>query len=230
MITWNCDRCDRPIESSPESTGTKVACPHCGDVNIVPGVASPGRSAPCVPEAMSARRAGPPRRSDRAAALGLPPETGIEQRVLLVRPAMFRTRPVRYVLILLAVVAGAVGAGVFALRSPPSPAWAALCGLAALSGAGVWAYWKVLSLDATLEITTKRVSLRRGLLSRELSEIPHEDIQNIQIKQTFFERLMGVGQLGVSSAGQDDVEIVIAGVPRPYRVREMIDAYRGAMD
>lgn len=223
MITLTCDKCDRTLDVDDSKALTKLVCPHCGDVNIVPGTA-----------AKPAPRGGvtPPTRrpTGRAAAMGLPPETGQEQRVAKIHPAMFRAKPAHFLGVFLLFLGGGIGAAVFALRQPTVPWLAWACGLLAVAGLMILLAWKVMTLGETLEITTKRVTLMRGLLGKELSEIPHEDIQNIQIKQSFWDRMWGIGQLGVSSAGQDDVEIVISNIPHPYKVREMIDAYRGVMD
>lgn len=226
MITLTCDRCEKLLEVDDDLAGAKVECPHCGDINAVPPRAA--RSAPA-PAARPAKSA-PTGKSDRAAAMGLPSEHGPEQRVLLVHPAMFRASPAPFFGVVLLVIGGILGAIVFQVRTPSSPTLTWICAILALIGLGIMAAWKILSMTERLEITTKRVVLTRGLLSKDLSEVPHEDIKNIQIKQSFFERMMGVGQIGISSAGQDDIEIVIGSIPRPYQVREMIDAYRTVMD
>ena len=38
MITKPCDRCERIIEVEDNRAGTKVECPFCHDMNIMPGV------------------------------------------------------------------------------------------------------------------------------------------------------------------------------------------------
>lgn len=223
MITLTCDKCDRTLEVDDSKAGTKFACPHCGDVNIVPGTA-------VKPTARAGLTPASRRPSDRAASMGLPPETGAEQRVAKIHPAMFRSKPAHFLGVLVLLVGGGVGAVIAASRSGTSSVLMWACIVLAVIGLGILAAWKIMTLSETLEITTKRVTLTRGLMSRNLSEVPHEDIQNIQIKQSFWDRMWGIGQLGVSSAGQDDVEIVISNIPHPYKVREMIDAYRGVMD
>jgi hypothetical protein len=49
----------------------------------------------------------------------------------------------------------------------------------------------------------------------------------MQVVQTIGQRVFGIGKLSISSAGQSDYEIEIEDIPRPNKVREVIDAYRG---
>ena len=95
-----------------------------------------------------------------------------------------------------------------------------------LAGVGVMVVWKIKTLAEGLEITNKRSIARRGLLSKATSEVLHDNIRNIQITQTMWQRVWGVGKMGISSAGQDGLEIDIKNLPRPDKIREMIDLYR----
>ena len=206
VIRLKCDNCEGTLEVPDTSVGQKIRCPACGDVRVVP------RTAPGAEE-------------DRAAAAGLPPATGPEERVMLVRQAMFRARPLLFVLLLLLLLGGATGAiyaGAVLKRQPW--VWVSLAAIV-LSLVG-FALWKLRTLDMSLEITNKRTIERKGLLSRFTSEVRHQDIRNIQVTQSFVDRVMGIGRLGISSAAQDDVEILADDIPRPHRIREVIDLYR----
>jgi Bacterial PH domain len=54
----------------------------------------------------------------------------------------------------------------------------------------------------------------------------HADVRNIRIRQSLFQRLTRVGEIGISSSGQADIEIFVAGIPNPYDVKSVIDNYR----
>lgn len=224
MITLRCDRCDRMLEVGDDQVGAKVQCPHCGDVNIVPRVAAAvtAGTPAAAPGAAAEPAAGA--KIDRAAAMGLPPDSGPEQRVLKVRPAMFRARPALFSLLMLGLIGGVIAAAVFAFRS--QLAWAYLCGAVAATSLIALLVWRIRKLSVALEITNKRTIESRGLLSRATSEVLHDDIKNLQITQTFWQRVWGVGTIGISSAGQDDVEIVAHDMPRPHEIKRLIDAYR----
>jgi uncharacterized membrane protein YdbT with pleckstrin-like domain len=90
--------------------------------------------------------------------------------------------------------------------------------------------WWLTVLCTTLTITEKRVILRKGILFKEMSEVLIQDIRNIQISQGPLQRLTNAGKIGVSSAGQSDIEIEVQGVLDPKGVKSMIDKCRGKGD
>lgn len=83
-------------------------------------------------------------------------------------------------------------------------------------------WWYLNSIATTLTITDNRTMLRKGLLRKETSEVQHDDVRNIQIDQSMWHRILGIGILGISSSGQDDLEIVVQGVPDPAGIAEVI--------
>jgi hypothetical protein len=218
MISKPCDRCERLIEIEDNRAGTKVACPHCGDTNVMPGVKSDSAALDPAPA---------PDHRTRPQDQGHPPDHGPEQRVRLVRPAWVRSRPLSVAVMALLAAAGAV-LGAIRLMNPASvPAWlAVVAALALLAGVAVLGWWWFLSLSAALEITNKRTVARRGLLSRSTSEVVHDNIRNVQVDQTFWERLWSVGTIGISSSGQDGIEIQMRNVPHPQELQKLIDLYR----
>ncbi len=197
------------MEVPEDLAGRKVECPSCGDVNLVP-----------------VRIAEPPVRPVAKAPGPAPgPEAEPERLVLKVRPAMLRSRPPWAALVLLLLILG-VGGVIYAGFIRPRNDLLAVSVIAALIGAAVLLVWKVLSLTASLEVTNKRSIATRGLLSRATSEVLHEDIRNVQITQSFWQRVWRVGRIGISSAGQEEVEIIVDNVPSPDRIRRLIDGFR----
>ena len=101
-------------------------------------------------------------------------------------------------------------------------------GLAAI-GIVSWLIWYVIHLGERVRITNKRTIYRRGLLSRHTNEVLHNHIRNLQIKQTFVQRVLNVGDIVLdSSAGGGEVsaEIRVYHVPRPTALKRVIDQYR----
>lgn len=214
MIRKKCDNCERTIEVQDDLAGERVACEACGDINIMPGIAH--ASKPADPSRNSITK------------LGLPPDSGPEQHVLKVRPAMLRARPFTFLAHLLMLGAGLVGAG-WGLTGQSSgwkTAVLAIGAVVVVLAAASLGVWKLKTLGAALEITNKRTVMRKGLLSRATSEVVHDNIRNVQVTQTFWQRVWKVGTLGLSSSGQDGIEIEIGDIPNPDKVREVIDAYR----
>jgi len=77
-----------------------------------------------------------------------------------------------------------------------------------------------------LTVTTEKVSMQSGILSRHTNDVFHEDIKNIQVSQSLIQRMLDVGSLAISSAGTGGVEIAIAGIPDPNRVKRIIEEQR----
>ena len=220
MISKRCDNCEVLIEVDDDKAGQKVACPDCGDINRIPAapVASPAVQTP-------PQRPNPVAVKDRAQAAGLPPDSGPEQRVAIFRPAMLRARPALFIGFALGTLAGLSMLIYFGLVN--SHALGMYSGLVILlAGLASIGVWKVKTLTESLEITNKRSIARYGLLSKATSEVLHDNIRNIQITQTFVERICGVGEIGISSAGQDGLEIDMKNLRNPDKIREMIDLYR----
>ena len=115
-------------------------------------------------------------------------------------PSMFRNQPVGFVL---NCVLCLVGVGLI-----------------------IFIVWWLKCKGTTLTVTSDRTRLRKGILSKSVTEVWHQDVRNVQLNQTFFQRILGVGTLGISSAGQSGVEIGVSGIPDPEMVKELIDKHR----
>ena len=124
-----------------------------------------------------------------------------EQTLLELHPAMFRSNPLGFVGCVLLIAA--VGVGLLILG-----------------------WWWLNTRAAELTITNKRTIQRKGLISKNTTEVLHRDVRNIQVSQTAFQRIFGVGRIGISSAGQAGVEIQFNGVTDPDSVKSLIDRHR----
>ena len=77
-----------------------------------------------------------------------------------------------------------------------------------------------------LTITNKKTTLRTGLLSKNTNEVYHSDVRNIRVSQGPLQRMLGVGKIGISSAGQSDFEIEVGGIQNPEKVKALVSKYR----
>lgn len=214
MITVTCDKCERELTFDDAQAGQKVECPHCGDVNRLPGGVPPSGPA-----------SGPAGRRDRAVEAGYPPDSGEERRVAVIRRCWARSRPGAFGVAVLAVAGGLAGLAWSGVAG--EAAWIAWgCLVVVLVGLGAIAWWWVERLTAVLEITNKRTVARQGLLSRSTSEVVHDNIRNVRVDQSVWQRVWGVGKLGISSSGQDGIEIEMNHLRSPDKVRKIIDLYR----
>ena len=125
-----------------------------------------------------------------------------EQEVVLyeAHPAMFRNHPFYFVLCVLLVP---LVIGIILLL-----------------------IWWVQVLGTKLTVTNEQTTLRRGILSKFTNDVFHSNVRNIQVRQSFFQRLFNVGWIGISSAGQAGLEIEVNGIFDPEQVKEIIDEHR----
>jgi uncharacterized membrane protein YdbT with pleckstrin-like domain len=72
-------------------------------------------------------------------------------------------------------------------------------------------------------ITTERLRIRRGLLSKTTQETRIERVQNVNTQQSVFERLLQVGTVDFDTAGTDDSEFRFVGVANPEDVVRAVD-------
>ena len=73
-------------------------------------------------------------------------------------------------------------------------------------------------------VTTRRVHVRHGLLSREVQEARIEWVRDVSYRQSAWQRLLGVGDVDFDTAAADpDGYFVFAGVSRPERIAECVN-------
>jgi uncharacterized membrane protein YdbT with pleckstrin-like domain len=140
---------------------------------------------------------------------------------------MFRAHPFRYLLLVL-LFAGGIGLGIVVPIEGSLPPWLGWLGLgAAAVGMVLWLIWWIGSTRwMKLSITNKRTVRHEGLIRRHSTEVLHDHVRSVDINQSFMQRILGVGYIGIDSAGQDDIEIEMRDIPNPYEVKKVIDTYR----
>ncbi len=213
MIRVRCDKCEKLLEAPDDLAGQRIECPACGDVRVLPGD-PPAPAAPVKAEV-----------ADRAAAQGLPPDSGPEQSVMVVRPVMFRANLGLTLLVLGATVAAIVGLVYFGLVQKHQVMLIVSAGVLGVALVFLMV-WYIRHLSNRLEITNKRTVARRGLISKATTEVLHDHVRNVQITQSVWQRLLRIGRVGLSSSADDTVEIVMDDLPSPDRIRQVIDLYR----
>jgi len=82
--------------------------------------------------------------------------------------------------------------------------------------------------STVLRIYPQRVTIERGLMSKSYQDINPQDIRSIDVDQSLLQRLVGVGNLTLSTAATVDAAEVINSIPDPRGVRDLILAQRGA--
>ncbi|MFH1724482.1 MAG: PH domain-containing protein [Elusimicrobiota bacterium] len=92
------------------------------------------------------------------------------------------------------------------------------------SGAATFFYLVALAgrYSVLYTLTDQRVIARAGLFSRRVDEVEIRDIRNIVLEQSFLQRLVGIGDIGISSAGGEGIEVRFGRIPRAEAVKERI--------
>ncbi len=80
----------------------------------------------------------------------------------------------------------------------------------------------------TYTITSRRLNIRRGILSREIQETRLERVQNVNYRQSIYQRVMQIGDVDFDTAASDDYNFVFAGVANPDEVVHRVDQATGA--
>jgi uncharacterized membrane protein YdbT with pleckstrin-like domain len=111
-------------------------------------------------------------------------------------PAMFRAHPFWFILAVLLIAA--FGVGIIILL-----------------------YWYVQTRATALTVTDSDILYERGILSKDRTSVSLRHIRSVNVMQSFVNRILGVGTIQISTAG-DDPEFTIADMPDPHVIREAI--------
>lgn len=208
-----CDNCERQFDVPDDTTAAKAPCPYCGDINRVPMTAAAPAGA----------------RSAQAAAPAATVATGSEpeKTICIVRPAMFRAHPWKYSGLVLLILGG-IALLVMSLMTVVALPWLIWPGLLMTIVGLIWfgSWWLSVHLWTKLIVSNKRTTRHEGIVKRHTTEVLHDHVRSVDIQQSLMERIFGVGTVGIDSAGQDDVEIIMKDIPKPYEVKKVIDTYR----
>jgi uncharacterized membrane protein YdbT with pleckstrin-like domain len=80
----------------------------------------------------------------------------------------------------------------------------------------------------TYTITDRRLNIKRGIVSKEVQETRLERVQNVNYRQSVYQRLMQIGDVDFDTAAGDDYNFVFYGVADPQQVVHSVDQATGA--
>ncbi|WCB93684.1 membrane-flanked domain protein [Baekduia alba] len=72
-------------------------------------------------------------------------------------------------------------------------------------------------------ISTERLNIRTGILSKHVQQTSIDRVQNVNTEQTFLDRLLRVGAVDFDTAGTDDSEFTFRGVSNPAAIVAAVD-------
>jgi len=113
-------------------------------------------------------------------------------------PVMFKNNPLGFIICLILIPVG--GLGLLILLT-----------------------WHLKNKASKLTVNDNEILFEKGLLSKERSEVNISSVRTTKVKQSFFNRIFGVGTIEIYTAG-DSPEIVASGMPDPNKIREFIKA------
>ncbi len=82
---------------------------------------------------------------------------------------------------------------------------------------------KLKQISHKYTITNQRLEMRKGIISKQTSEIHIKNIRNIQLNQGIMQRLLGLGDLLFASAATGGVEIGFLGISDPEQWKQKIN-------
>jgi uncharacterized membrane protein YdbT with pleckstrin-like domain len=77
-------------------------------------------------------------------------------------------------------------------------------------------------------ITDRRLNIKRGIVSREVQETRLERVQNVNYRQSVYQRIMQIGDVDFDTAATDETnDFIFSGVANPEQVVHRVDQATG---
>jgi uncharacterized membrane protein YdbT with pleckstrin-like domain len=78
-------------------------------------------------------------------------------------------------------------------------------------------------MATTYMVTSQRLYIRRGILSKAEQQTRIDRVQNVNTNQSLMQRMLSVGTVDFDTAGTDDSEFRFVGIANPGRVVGAVD-------
>lgn len=202
-LQYHCPSCDASISVATSMVGDEVDCPNCS----TPFLASAPKATPEFNDDDNP--------DDSEYSINKP--TDDESEVAVAHPAMFRKHPLQFIGLSALAVCCLYYAFVAATWTGVYVSLGSIFVIA-----GYFGYWWLEIIATKLTVTNKRTTLRHGIIAKTTSEVQHDDIRNLQVHQNALERILGIGDIAISSSGQDDLEVYAHAIPKPNEVAELV--------
>lgn len=87
--------------------------------------------------------------------------------------------------------------------------------------------WVLIKVKTTAyELTTRRIIVSRGLFSKVRNEIWIKDMRGVNLVQSFWQRILGIGNIAIGTAATAETEIYLIGIASPNEVIGKINSLR----
>jgi uncharacterized membrane protein YdbT with pleckstrin-like domain len=78
-------------------------------------------------------------------------------------------------------------------------------------------------IATTYSITDQRLTIQTGILSRDVHQTRLERIQNVNSRQSLFERVLRIGTVQFDTAGETQFDFAFRGVGNPHGIVRTVD-------
>src|SRR3954469_1381226 len=78
-------------------------------------------------------------------------------------------------------------------------------------------------MTTTYMVSTQRLYIRRGLLSKRVQQTRIDRVQNVNTNQRLRDRILRVGTVDFDTAGSDDSDFTFVGIANPGQVVAAVD-------
>lgn len=73
-----------------------------------------------------------------------------------------------------------------------------------------------------LTLTTRRIVLQRGLLAKDVTSLRYEDVRAVRVSQSVLQRLIGSGDIEISTSASIGGTIVVRELPNVHTIAQVI--------
>jgi uncharacterized membrane protein YdbT with pleckstrin-like domain len=122
---------------------------------------------------------------------------------------------------LLAIVAGAIAAGVTRIADHKVK-WAVVAIVLVVAVVLMVLAGLIKRLGTTYTISNQRLSIQRGIFSRQRQEARLDRVQNVNTHQSFLERILQVGTVDFDTAGSEEYDFAFTGVADPEDITKTV--------
>jgi membrane protein YdbS with pleckstrin-like domain len=207
-ITFECPLCRAPNLGDESMHGRQVQCAKCQATILVPPLATQGapQTARLIPEPAD----------------GVPPgldRTIPETEVFSLSPVA-RAYPGQVLLGMTLIFVGVAVGLAIRVRDLAWPGWVALFPL--VLGLFVIVLLWIRVKSCRYRLTTQRLFVSRGWVSRHLNELELYRVKDVVVSQQGLQRLLGYGTIKVLADDDSTPEVDLTGISSPMKVKEMI--------
>jgi uncharacterized membrane protein YdbT with pleckstrin-like domain len=85
--------------------------------------------------------------------------------------------------------------------------------------------WRIAVLRShRYRVSNQRIVIESGVLSKRIDEVDMRAVEDIEFRQRFLQRLLGIGEIAIVAADKQLARFRLLGVEEPREVRELIRA------